>query len=75
MKTSTTQQRVLDLMGDGWELGKYYGVNTSYWIQRGGLERGGRAENLRGGTVRSLLKAGLIKASIPNSFLTKYTLV
>ena len=74
MELSATQQRILNLMANNWELGKHYGVNTRYWIQQGGLGRGGKSENLKGSTVRKLLYAGLITGLKTDTFTTKYEL-
>ena len=62
MKLSKAQQEVLDLMKNGWELGKYGGIDPRYTLQEGGLGRGGKSRSLNYKTVYILFKKGLIKS-------------
>ena len=64
MKVSKTQLEVLCLMADGWELGQTAsGGNSSYWIQKGGLGRGGKVKKIGHGTGYALYKKGLIETA------------
>lgn len=60
-KLSKTQQEVLHMMRNGWELGTSSGLHGRSWLQRGGLGRGGEVKRVSYATVYSLFKAGLIK--------------
>ena len=62
MKLSTTQQRILDLMSNGWELGENLGCNYYGRIQKGGLGKGGEVITVSFSTISALEKRGLIKA-------------
>ena len=61
-KLSEAQQDVLDKMRSGWELGRSERGrdDARYWMQQGGLGRGGQTQNVSYATVRALLKLGLI---------------
>lgn len=64
MKVSKTQLEVLRLMAGEWELGRTAsGGNSSYWIQKDGLGRGGKVKKLRYTTGVTLYKKGLIKTA------------
>jgi len=67
MIISKTQQCVLDLMADGWELGKHYGVNKLCWLQKDGASK-----NISFSTLRSLLKKNLIIIKTKTAFTTIY---
>lgn len=62
MKLSKAQQEILDLMNNGWELGKYGGLEPKYSIQKGGLGRGGESKIINYRTILALYKKGLIKS-------------
>lgn len=64
------QQRVIDLMKEGWELGisRTYGVRA--WLQKDGIGRGGESEDVYLSTFYSLSKKGYIilkKEGFPTS--------
>lgn len=61
MKLSKVQQEVLDLMANGWELGRSEGFVSRCWLQKGGLGRGGEAKDVRSTTLRKLWVLELIK--------------
>ena len=61
MKVNKAQQHILDLMGDGWELGESFGCDYYGRIQRDGLGRGGEVITVSISTIRALEKRGLIK--------------
>lgn len=62
-KLSIKQKEVIQLMKQGWELGQ---LNAStplpkrYWLQEGGLRKGGKTKNIRETTVYSLIRLGLL---------------
>jgi len=62
MALSKNQQRVVDLMGDGWALGLSCGRETCAWLQQDGLGRGGATEKVTLATFNGLWKEGAIKA-------------
>jgi hypothetical protein len=55
---------VLKLMSEGWELGYHQGCSRSskdrYWLQLGGLQRGGESKDVHASTVAKLINAGKI---------------
>ena len=59
-KLSKTQQEVVNLINDGWELGMQTGLTGRYWIQKGGLCCGGESKNISSATVHALEREGLI---------------
>ncbi len=61
MKLTASQQRVVDLMGEGWALGISAGIGSRAWLQWGGLGRGGTTENVRITTFHALYSKGVIK--------------
>lgn len=68
MKLSKAQQRIVDLMNDGWELGYYDGLGGGYRIQKGGLGSGGDSERVRCDTAYSLIKKAVIVPNGERSF-------
>ena len=60
MKLSKAQQRVIDLMSEGWELGHSRGYQTSAWMQKDGIGRGGDSEKVNANTFFALRGKGLI---------------
>lgn len=61
MKLSKVQQDVLDKMRNGWELGIDTALYEYYWMQQGGLGKGGKSQNVSKATVRALVNRNLIK--------------
>lgn len=61
MKPSKAQQEILDLMANGWELGLCHGLAPRYWLQKGGLGKGGEIKNIRSAVPCKLVDLGLIK--------------
>lgn len=55
------QEEILAFMRDGWELGFSRGFNSYYWLQKGGLCKGGETKKVRSDTVRSMLIKGSIE--------------
>lgn len=58
-----TKQRILDLLRTGeWELGYSEGSrgNGQFWLQKGGLCKGGDTVTAHGASVNSLERNGLI---------------
>lgn len=68
MKLSKTQQDVVDLMKNGWELGSTMTFEGGCWLQENGCGRGGNTERVSNSTVHALLNKGIIcekKAKFP----------
>ncbi len=61
MKLTEKQQQVIDLMQDGWQLGRDNHNNGRSWLQKNGIGRGGESIDVSRSTVNSLEKKGLIK--------------
>ncbi len=53
-KLTDTQQEVLDLINDGWELGSDVTMSGGYWLQKEGIGRGGETKVVSSSTVRTL---------------------
>ncbi len=60
-KLTTTQQEVIDLIKQGWELGNDLSINGRSWIQKGGLGKGGESKDVSSSTVRTLEYLGYIE--------------
>lgn len=60
-KLSERQQKIIDLMAAGWELGVSGSMDFRAWLQRDGIGRGGPTENLNGNTFTSLSRRKLIR--------------
>ena len=69
-RLSTAQQRVLDLMGSGWELGYGLTIRGGCWLQENGIGKGGRTEPVRVTTFVVLRRQGLIQ-SLGHDFPTE----
>jgi hypothetical protein len=66
-----SQNRVLDLMAQGWALG-HSTDNTSYtWLQRGDVGRGGESLTVHGNTFYALRSKGLIRSKDGYHFPTE----
>lgn len=64
MKTKLTQDEIVQLLKDGWELGWYVGWggrNGHFALQRNGLGKGGEVVYPHGSMVRALIKKGVIE--------------
>ena len=61
MKLSKAQQKVVDLMKEGWELGKSQSMSGRAWLQKDGVGRGGPVEKVNTNTFWSLYKKEIIK--------------
>ncbi len=60
-KLTPDQQEVMDLIEQGWELGKDTTINGRCWIQKGGLDKGGESKNVNFSTLRTLEYLGYIE--------------
>ena len=60
-KLTPTQQEVIDLIKQGWELGSSLSIDGRCWIQKGGLGKGGEAKNVSSSTVHTLEYLGYIE--------------
>lgn len=59
---SKTQQEVVDLMRDGWQLGTAGGFSATHpWLQKGGCGRGGKSKSISMSTFSALFRAGIIE--------------
>ena len=74
-KLSPAQQRVLDLMAEGWELGLSHGPYPRTWLQKGGVGRGGLTEGVGSSTYIALYTKGLIRTGERTYPTQKYELV
>jgi hypothetical protein len=74
VKLTKAQQEVIDLMRQGWELGVSTTADGRWWLQKGGLGRGGETNNVNANTAHALLRAGLIR-SAGYSFPTQHYLL
>ena len=61
MKLSKAQSEILRMMATGWELGLSMTMDGGFWIQKGGLGRGGDSQNVHHGTAGALENRGLIE--------------
>ena len=50
------QKHVVDRLRDGWELG----LDTDYWLQKGGCGFGGESEKVNSSTAHALYKKGVV---------------
>ena len=71
---SKVQQHVVDLLGQGWELGVAQGIDPRAWLQQGGLGRGGKTEDVRSNTLYALWKRGAIVLKSDKFPTTRYEL-
>jgi len=61
-KLTDKQQQVLNDMKQGWELGYSTSITCQrYWLQFGGIGKGGRDKTVNKATVHALERKGLIK--------------
>lgn len=76
MKLTKAQQKVVDAMREGWELGTSDGPDGRAWLQKGGLGRGGDTMPVQWGTLRALRNAGVVEGikSAKVWYRTDYTL-
>jgi len=66
MKRFATQEEILRLMAEGWELGHStsgWGGGPWGWLQKQGLGRGGETISVRANTAWALMRKGLIKST------------
>lgn len=71
MKLSKAQKKIMELMNSDWELGISLGIDADYWIQEGGLGKGGESKHgLNYKTISKLNQLDLIeinKKSFPTT--------
>lgn len=75
MKLSKAQQKIIELMKEGWELGR----STSFasnraWVQQDGVGRGGKSEKMSISTFCVLLDKKLIELKKDGFPTSKYQL-
>ena len=70
IKLSPNQIEVINLMKEGWELGRNCtsgrDIGRQWWMQKGGLGRGGEAKTINSATAWKLYHLGLITKPNPN---------
>ena len=69
-KLSKTQERIVELMGHGWELGFSHGIQPYVSLQKGGIGRGGQTETVSIATFMRLRDLGVIWAPNGDTFPT-----
>ena len=73
-KLTKLQQKVVDLMKAGWELGVSDHFTTTSrmerycWLQKNGLGKGGLTEKVNMNTLQALISKGMIKL-VPSDML------
>ena len=61
-------QNVRDLMLDGWQLGFLRDIKNSWWLQKGGLDKGGETKEVHAATGFKMRKENRIrKANTENT--------
>lgn len=60
-KLTPAQQRVLDLMTEGYELAQSMAFDGRTWLQEGGAGKGGHVESANANTAQALRLRGLIE--------------
>ncbi|MBV6747277.1 hypothetical protein [Xanthomonas vasicola] len=73
-KMSPTQQEVVALMRDGWELGVREGLDSRCWLQRNGVGAGGESKSVGIGTYAAVAKRGVFKVKKIGYPVTSYVL-
>lgn len=59
----TRQRKILQLMADGYELGRDTAFRGSWWLQKGGLGKGGKTEhNIQKEVCYALCEKGYIRS-------------
>ena len=56
------QQRIVERLRTGWVLGLEMALAGGYWLQQGGLGRGGATESVHANTAHALYKRGVIQS-------------
>ncbi len=74
MKVSKTQEEVLRLMAEDWELGTTGGFEPRYWLQKGGIGRSGESKTVSSATFFALWDKGLIEKESAKFPFTYYKL-
>ena len=74
LKLSKTQQEIVQLMKNGWELGIHHAYFSDSWIQKDGLGKGGESKNVSITTIWALEKKGVIERKEKEGFLSTFRL-
>jgi hypothetical protein len=61
MKITPAQQKIINMMNGGWNLGRSHCGRS--WLQKGGIGRGGEVLSVRSDVFLKLYKNGFIKSS------------
>jgi hypothetical protein len=60
-KLTEAQKKVLRKLGGGWEMGAGMTLSGGFWMQNGGLERGGERMTIHSATAYALEDMGLVE--------------
>lgn len=73
-KLTKAQAETLDMLRNGWQLGKYAKLEAvaKYRIQRGGIGKGGEARRVSSTVFKALEAAGLITCVYSDWRVSKY---
>ncbi len=76
-KLSTAQQRVVNLMEQGYQLGRHRRMvgGSAYRLQEGGIGKGGKSEKTTKTVVLAMLNAGVIEVDQQGWNTSTYLLV
>jgi len=74
-KLSPAMQNVVDMMRDGWQLGKNGTFDGRWWLQKGGVGRGDKIEKVTAGTAYALYSRKVIEVDKRSFPTTTYKLV
>lgn len=61
MKLSKTQEEVVSLMKEGWEMGHSMTMDGNTWIQKNGVGRGGECKTVYANTYAALSRKGFLE--------------
>lgn len=61
MSEKVNKSRALELMAEGWELGVDRSCYGSFWLQKGGVGRGGETKYMGANTGMALLRSGRLR--------------
>lgn len=75
MRLGEKQKEILNLMNNGWELGRNLTMQGNYWLQKGGCGRGGETKHdISPDSVHGIYKKGLIRVNKKSFPLETYEL-
>lgn len=75
MKSLTKRmQEIVDLMNEGWEIGRSISCDSRVWIQSNGVGRGGESQTVHSNTFFGLLNRNVIECTSSTFPTAKYRL-